>query len=782
MLKRILLGASIFFGVAAFALALFLALTDFGRYRSNIETAVSEATGREFRIDGEFKPVVFPLSLVAEDISMANASWGSDEPFLTVGHVSVKIELASLFSRPIRISELRISDVTLTLEENNEAENNWTMGQDSTQVEFEADQIEGVPVIVNFAEIRNIDVTYRRPGITDRFASLTALDVSTDESNFINTSGAGKIDNLALSLESNIGPIDNLESGTDIEYDLEAYLGIIAISISGNSGNPVTFAGLQMQAAITADNIANVLSFLEIPADLDGPLRIESALSSVDGPVVLAIDATAGGIESHNSITFTGEGMAFEASVTPLRKIGELAGLNGLPDAPLTAAGNVKPLRDSFELSDIVIASQEIQLELGGRIPRSSRSDTEITVSFSTDNLEKFGAGLPDIPLSSTATASISDTKIVIDPFTLQFADSDASGDLTVQLQDPVSVAGEFHSSLLDLTPFMDEPQTPVNAPSDAEAQVEDDTIDEAAANEFVFTDEILPFEFLNAGSADLQVTIDQFVQGPLHLEELTGVVSLEDGELKLKSGFAVADGGNAAMEISLASRESNADLDVDLEITDLRLSLGENGERPVADIPLIGLAIDIESSGNSLRALAANSNGKVLLTQGAGKIDNSAMGFFSADIVAQLFGALNPFAKNEPYSVWECTVFALAIVDGVAEIKPMLAQSEKLTIVGDGKIDFNTEELDISFNTKPRRGVGVSADMFVTPFIRLGGSMAAPRISLDKSGVLISGGAAFLTGGISFFVQGAADRASGAADRCAAALALANGQEVAVE
>jgi hypothetical protein len=179
------------------------------------------------------------------------------------------------------------------------------------------------------------------------------------------------------------------------------------------------------------------------------------------------------------------------------------------------------------------------------------------------------------------------------------------------------------------------------------------------------------------------------------------------------------------------------------------------------------------------VHALASSANGKILFTQGAGKVDNSAMGLFSADIVSELFSALNPFAKEEPFSIWECTVVGMDVVDGVATIKPLLAQSQKLTIVADGKVDFNDEQLDVSFNTKPRRGVGVSADMFLTPFIRLGGTMAAPRMALDKSGILIEGGAAFLTGGISFFVKGAADRATGASDRCAAALAIANGEVV---
>ena len=204
-----------------------------------------------------------------------------------------------------------------------------------------------------------------------------------------------------------------------------------------------------------------------------------------------------------------------------------------------------------------------------------------------------------------------------------------------------------------------------------------------------------------------------------------------------------------------------------------------EGSEITADDIPLIGLSMDIESIGNSVHTLAAGSNGKVIITQGPGKMDNRAMGFFSADIISELFSALNPFAQKEPYSNWECTVIGMDVVDGVAKLNPMLAQGEKITIVADGTMDFNDEKLNVSFNTKPRKGVGVSADMFLTPFIQLGGTMASPRLALDKSGILIEGGAAFLTGGISFFVKGAADRASGGQDRCAAALAIANGETV---
>src|SRR5262249_19881453 len=100
-----------------------------------------------------------------------------------------------------------------------------------------------------------------------------------------------------------------------------------------------------------------------------------------------------------------------------------------------------------------------------------------------------------------------------------------------------------------------------------------------------------------------------------------------------------------------------------------------------------------------------------------------------------------------------------------------MLAQGEKLMITGGGKIDLKTEKLDIEFNTKPRSGVGVTADMFVTPFVKAGGTRASTGVGVNATGTLLSGGAAVLTGGLSLLAQGIADRAMGERDQCAKAL-----------
>jgi len=738
-LKRALIGIAVTLALVITALALYLSFTDFSKYRTDIEEAVTDATGREFRIDGEFRPVVFPPSLLAEGVSFANAEWGTDNPMVSIGHLSVKVDLASVFLGPLVVENFLLRDVDLLLEESVAGDGNWTVGEDSTAVDVQVDPEDGVPVILKKAEIENIRITRRRPDTEDRVIELQSISIRTTEERTLEAEGSGNLDGQAVTLSANLGPIDNFQSGRNLNLNLEADLGVLAITASGNSGNPETLEGTEIEALITSDDVAAVLNLLELPANIDGELRIKAVVTAEGNSPVITLDIHAGDLEAGGTVTTAGDRIDFDLSATSLQQLGEIAEISDLPDGPLAAKGGVIISGNSYELIDVSVETSAINL-------------------------------------ATSAILTVGADEVSLDPFSIQAGDSDVSGKLSVSLAEPISIDGKIHSKLLDLSQFAATEEAETEQSTEAVAGTP------AATGAYVFNEEPLPFDILNAGSADLELVIEKFIQGPLQLDQVEANVELKDGALVLESGFSVPDGGTASGTISLNSQGESSTLDVQFDVSELRMGLGEGSERSANEIPLVGLSAAIQSSGGSMRALAANSNGKILFTQGAGKVDNSAMGFFSADIISELFGALNPFAKSEPYSLWECTVVALNIVDGESTIEPMLAQSEKLTIVGSGTIDFNDEVLDISFNTKPRQGVGVSADMFLTPFIRLGGTMSAPRIALDKSGVLLSGGAAILTGGISFFVKGAADRATGASDRCAAALAIANGEEIEAE
>ena len=208
------------------------------------------------------------------------------------------------------------------------------------------------------------------------------------------------------------------------------------------------------------------------------------------------------------------------------------------------------------------------------------------------------------------------------------------------------------------------------------------------------------------------------------------------------------------------------------IDISNVRASLGSEGIAP-ADVPPLGLAMNIKIHGSSPRQMASGANGHLLLTQGAGKTKSGFISAYGGGVLAQLAQKLNPFAKDDPFMKLDCTIARADIVNGQVTVKPVLLQTEKVTITAEGNIDLHTEKLLLDFNTRPRKGIGVSPGMFTNPLIRLEGTLVSPRIGVGAKGVA-SGALAAATGGATVVAGGAVDRMEGEAGLCGETLAAA--------
>ena len=94
-----------------FAIVLFLCVFDFGVLKPKIESAVSDATGRELHIDGELSLKLLPTpTLLIEELSLASPDWGSKPNMLRLGKAYVKVNVLSLLSQPIVIEQFELAD------------------------------------------------------------------------------------------------------------------------------------------------------------------------------------------------------------------------------------------------------------------------------------------------------------------------------------------------------------------------------------------------------------------------------------------------------------------------------------------------------------------------------------------------------------------------------------------------------------------------------------------------------------------------------------------------
>jgi uncharacterized protein involved in outer membrane biogenesis len=750
---------------------LYLSFADLSWLKPRIESAVADATGRKLQLGGAFDLDIVPSpAIVLEDVSLSNAEWGSEPMMARVGHVSAWLDLWSLVSGPVRVKELRLSDVDVLLETNEQGEANWAMGEASELEPAEQPDTGaeggGVPVIVESAQLRDIRVRHKAPGGEPFVATLASLDLSTDEAQYTVLDGKGEVDELPLRLAGKLGPAQALASGTGIGIDLNTALANVELDVDGTIDVLAPVAGLDVKAVVSSDELAPILEHFAVDLPLSGPVHVETVVTSVEAGTRVAVDAKAGEIAAAVTATQQDGTVSFEAAVPALDKVGEVLEIQGLPAQDLAVDGRVVITPQAYQLQGVTARLGDAELKLDGNAGRSTDAAAKFSIGANGPSLATLSAGLPQLPFKAALTASVAPEQLVLDGIETTFGESDLAGSLEIAMADKTAITGKFKSQRLDLTPF-----AAGGEEAGKEKKKADKTAPEAkqgkSKSKYVFVEDPLSFEELNKADIDVDTDIGRFTLNNLVLLDVSTAVDLKGGKLRFKNRFRGPEGGRSASDVALATADGSARLDMKVNMRDLRVNLISGDVEDPSLIPPIGITVDLMSDGGSPRALASSANGRVLVTQGKGRMENDLLAMVSGDIAAQLFSALNPFAKHEKTTGLDCTILALDITNGKADIAGMLFQTEKVKVVGDGDIDLNTEALNIEFNTKPRSGIGVSADMFVTPFVKLVGTLASPRIGVDEKGTLLTGAAVAATGGLALVAKGAADRATGQIDRC---------------
>jgi hypothetical protein len=246
----------------------------------------------------------------------------------------------------------------------------------------------------------------------------------------------------------------------------------------------------------------------------------------------------------------------------------------------------------------------------------------------------------------------------------------------------------------------------------------------------------------------------------------------LADGRLEVHRFAMVGQReGRGSGTLVLEPVGENYRLDLVLDLDALRLDLPDEDTVDPASEPPIDLNVRLEMLGSSPHAFAASANGLVQVVIGKGVMDNEALDLVSADILLTLLNAFNPFAKEDAVTELQCVVLAVDIENGLAILEPMALQSDKMTMLGKGKIDLNTEKIDLQWVTKPRKGIGLSASMITNPYIKLGGTLSNPSLQLKGVEAVASTGVAVATLGISLVAKGMLDRITAEKKVCKQAL-----------
>ncbi len=747
--------------VALLAGSLYLQFADLNRHKPAIEAQLSRLLARDIRIAGELQLELFPaVFILLEQCSIANAAWGSEPYMAEVGTLSARIKPWSLLASPLRITDLHLSDIKVLIEANAEGVSNWDFkptAEDAVAGRSSSGAGNWSGLILDRADLSKVRVVKRQPGIADRVLHLDTATLDTAVDGAIAMQVEGHALDMGLQLEGHSAAPGAMSDNVSKGFNVAGHWGDLKLQLEGSRHALGNLDRAHLTAKLKTDKVKSISSALGLSLPFSGPMELDAKLQP--GKKV-NIRAAVNAIDADFNFELGKRAIVFDGTVTPLDKLGDLFELTGLPPQALSMSGRARPGPATTELSDIALTLADNRLTVDGSLSKTDKP-SKLQVQATGTTLSQLHRTLPELAYQASGRVSLAANTIAITDLQASFGDSDLSGALQLQRQKPILLKAELQSRLLDLQPF----QAKRAAGAKARAALESSL--PKKKSRYFLSEEPLPLDALAAIDADLKMRIEKLLSRQSPLSKLKLDVALRQGDLQAQVNFVGVNNGRSANTIRLNTSGSVATVDIMLQGENMRLNLAGDEVSDYSRLPPTDMTVKLTSRGSSAHTLAAGANGVVVLSQGRGQVTSGFLDTFSSDLLTQLVSVLNPFSKPDGKTEWECSIYRFNVIDGLADIAALYAQTKKVEVVGDGSIDFNTEQLNIEFATRPREGVGVSADMLVAPFVALKGTLAKPQIGLNQKGILLTGGTAIATGGLSLLWKAAADRAAGAFDRC---------------
>jgi hypothetical protein len=468
-----------------------------------------------------------------------------------------------------------------------------------------------------------------------------------------------------------------------------------------------------------------------------------------------------------------GTDVRFEAEAPDTRALSQALGVT-LPDGALRARGRVLRALDDLRLEATEVSIGATRAEARGTLgvrPGLEGSDFEVSVE-GPDLAALLGpptglAPLPADPFALSLHLLGSPGRLASDRFHARLGKSDLEGSVSVRLGDRPFAEADLRSSRLDA----DRPGGEPGRPPDAGEKEPEPAGTTGGEDDRVIPDRPLSLRALRKVDGRLRLEVDEVTLPgvPIRDVEITG--ELHDGALTLDHiGVTGVTGGRVTGKLSLAPQGDGYRVRAEARVQDARLVLPSVESRESA--PSLDMEYELAGVGRSLREVAASADGRALVVIGAGRVPTTRADRASSGVLTALLDALNPFRKSSSYTEFECGVAAAGIDGGKVVVEPIAFRTDKVTVVGHGKLDLGTEDMDLAWTIKPRRRVGISGASVANPYIRLGGTLASPHLEVKPLTAVASTGAAVATVGMTIVYRGIYNRITAEKKVCVDALA----------
>ncbi|MFC3677486.1 AsmA family protein [Ferrovibrio xuzhouensis] len=458
-----------------------VALFDWNWLRDPVASALSDATGRNVRLDGDLSGQwsLHPR-LVIEDFHMANADWAAEPEMAAARRIEVVIDLPALLHGRIEIPDLRLVDPKIDLERQADGRSNWTLGAKEAADAATPDDRHEMPVIGRLS-VENGRLRYRdaKAGldIDTRISTVTGqggTGQGGQAGGEMRLEGEGRLHGEPFRLTARGGSLLALREGNDpYPLTVDARVGETRGRISGTLADPIRFEGLNLDVALTGPNLGRLTRITGVPLpatppyDLKGHLRRDGAILRIEDMAGRVGNSDLAGklrIDTGRERLFIGADL--HSKVLDYRDIGPLIGLS--PPAAVEAAGGAPqpkqasaapPAAGKAAPSEPAPASPPAGDAPPPRVlPDAPLAAEQIRavdakVTFHGDKVEA-----PNVPLNAVdLDLTLQDGLLLLKPLRLGVAGGQVNADIRLDARhDPVTTDYDIRLSKFRLERFLD--------------------------------------------------------------------------------------------------------------------------------------------------------------------------------------------------------------------------------------------------------------------------------------------------------------------------------------
>ena len=706
-----ILGITVFLIVALIAgIFVILSSYDFNDLKPKIAQMVKDSTGRELSMKGDLElEIGLNPTLVIEDVSFQNVSWGSRPELAKIRRLEIQVAVLPLIRKIILFKRLILIEPDILIETNRDGTSNLEFKTVKKRVATKS--VEEAPVhgksILSAIAFNNIRIekgrfTYngRQSGRTYTINLESAIAVA-DPDGSVSLKLNGGYNSKPFRVNATLGSVAALTDPVKIwPVKLTSDIADSTITIDGAVRDPIKGKGLSITVTATGRSIPEILKLFNITYIPDlGPFDVSGKLTDPDGRL-------------------------------------------GIEDLDLKV-GNETLVRARFTgaIEDITsIKGMNLNFDIQGKY---------------LANLEKI-TGKP-MPLNGPFFASgkavaLSAKSYKISEIKAFVQESDLNGSIEINLGGKKPrITADLSSQKLDFCPLLSKKGGKPGEPEKDPEKLSD-------KKGKVFPDTPLPLEILNQVDADIELTAKQLLLPLLFLSDTTAHMVLEDGHLTANPLKLVMGGGTLDGHFDLHVQGNTAQVSTALKID--QYELGSMLKKMGINDSLQGnmdIEIDLKSHGNSIAELMSGLNGKTMMVMGGGSINQKAIKLLGSDLSSGFLRLLNPLEKEVNYTKFNCFAGGFDIKNGLAQSSALVLDTPQVRVIGYGKIDLKTEEIDLLLKPSPKKGMGInglaklsmSLGELTRP-LKLKGTLSNPSLSIDPTGSIITLGKAI--GGVALF------------------------------